>query len=127
MSCPLCRFPIHRETVQWMGLPASIGALKETMRRCHVVACLLSGRIRSVDELQNQLGKLRYLQSADGFIRSACFMHIERSIFHKLQLQLQLQQMASSRKGATTGELHELYNVSIACHVEVLIAVRNVL
>lgn len=127
MSCPLCRFPIYRETVQWMGLPASIRALMGTMGRCEVVCCFLSGRIKTVEQLHSQICRLRHLESADGFIRSACLLHIERSIFHKHQLQLQLHQMAALRKGAAADELHELYRVSIACHVEVLIAVRNVL
>lgn len=124
MSCPLCREAIHRDTLQLMGLPVGVPELKQNINRCKGVVQLISGKVRNEQALCKWLRHLRGLQTADGFIRSACTLHIERAIFHKSHLAEQLQQMSTSRTG---DDLYELYCVSIACHVEVLIAVRNAL
>jgi hypothetical protein len=126
LTCPLCRCAVHRDTLQLMGLRVSVGDLVRTMSRCDAVNQLLSGRVTTEVSLGNHLKQIRGLETADGFVRSACILHIERSIFHKIQLAKQLHHMQTAQK-RSNDDLYELYQVSIACHVEVLAAVRHAL
>lgn len=124
LSCPLCRSAIHRDTLQWMGLPVTVGDIVRGMHRCQSLALILGGTARTETALYELLRGMRNLETGDGFIRSACTLHVERAIFHKTQLATQLHNMAQTR---SDDDLYELYQISIACHVEVLIAVRHAL
>lgn len=131
MCCPLCRESIYRNELSDMGISVTVRDLKRSDQHCYKIRNILSGRVHTEASLFQHLRGLSHLQSADGFIRSACTLHIERSIFHKLQLVTQLHRLQKeqlSHGSSVTGVgLCDLYDMAIACHVEVLIAVRAIL
>ena len=132
MCCPLCRESIYRNDLSDMGISVMVRDLKRSDQHCGRIRNILSGRVHTEASLFQNLRGLRRLQSADGFIRSACTLHIERSIFHKLQLatqlhRLQKDQLSQESKKTTNVDLCDLYTMAIACHVEVLVAVRAIL